>query len=142
MSRILLFIILFFLLSCNGKNHIPDNIIKPREMEVIMWDMIKADNLAQQRVRYNATLDKNKEDISLLDTVFDIHKITKVDFDRSLTFYQNHPEMMKIILDSIRSFSDKPLKLIKDTSHLKVKLDTLLHSVKKDTLRIKNIDPS
>lgn len=142
MSRIFLFIILFFLLSCNGKNHIPENIIKQREMEAIMWDMIKADNLALQRVRYNPTLDKNKEDIALLDTVFDIHKIRKSDFDRGLTFYQDHPEMMKIILDSIRSFSDKPIKNIKDTSRLKIQVDTLLHSAKKDTFRLKNIDPS
>ena len=99
-----LFFVFSFLLffSCNTHNHIPSDVIKPPAMQAIMWDMIRADNLAEEREGRDTLLNLNSENLKLVNEVFAIHKVKKSDFDRSLLFYQNNPDLLNAILDSIK----------------------------------------
>jgi len=67
-----------------------------------MWDMIRADNLAEERARRDSFLNLNHENLELINEVFAIHKIKRSEFEKSLQFYQNNPDMLRAMLDSIK----------------------------------------
>ena len=73
----------FFLLlpaSCMNNNGIPSDVIKPVEMQHVMWDMICADNLAQEQANKDSTLNLRHQNIQLLNEVFAIHRIKRSEF--------------------------------------------------------------
>ena len=50
--------------------------------------------------------DLNKERLQLYLKVFQLHKITKEDFNASMKHYASKPDLMKVIFDSLSSKGD------------------------------------
>lgn len=75
-------------------------------MQDVMWDMGRADQLLNDILLKNdSSLNRDTESIKLYKEVFRIHNITKEKFQQSFSFYQKHPVLLKIILDSINARS-------------------------------------
>lgn len=102
--RVIYFILIaFFIAGCTQKNKIPRGILSQEKMRFIMWDMIRADEYANNFLVKNASLDINSEKASLYEQIFKLHS-TKADiFKKSLAFYQSKPNLLKVIIDSLRS---------------------------------------
>ena len=67
-----------------------------------MWDMIRAGEFLNGFVFYkDTTVDKVAESQKWYDKIYQLHKITKSGFDKSYTYYQAHPVLMKELLDSL-----------------------------------------
>lgn len=98
-----LFICLFtvFIFSCNSADKVPANIIKPKEMKSILWDVIRAQTLAQETSLKDSTLDVAVETKILSQKVFEIHKTDSTQFAQSYNWYVRHPESLKLIFDSL-----------------------------------------
>ena len=96
---ILFSVILFY--SCKSEVEIPKGIFSSEKMEAVMLDLIKADEIVnQQSYSDSAAGIKAKREI-LYQKVFQIHKVTRQEFKNSFTFYQNHPDLLKVVLDSM-----------------------------------------
>ena len=93
----------FILFSCSGKNKVPAEIIQQKEMQDILWDVIRAQALSGEMTRKDSTLNEVAETKLLTQKVFEIHHITSSAFDRSYSWYTSHPEMMRIIFDSMNN---------------------------------------
>ena len=124
MSRCILILILFFFNSC--KDAVPSGIIKPNKMQEILWDVFRADALAQQSVKNDSTKIVAEENSMLTLKVFSIHGITKEQFDKSYAYYSQHPDVMRTVLDSLSAQKTRV-----DTLALPAKFKRLL----KDTVK-------
>ena len=93
------FFLLFF--SCTNRDKVPDNVLSPKKMQSVLWDMLRADQFVATYVVKDTGLNKKQESIKLYQQVFQIHNISKEKFQKSLEFYQNRPDLLKVILDSI-----------------------------------------
>ncbi len=120
---ILIFSVSIFFYSC--KESTPSGIIKPKEMQEVLWDVLKADALSQELVKSDSSRSISSENVKLTNKVFLIHNITKEQFEKSYSYYTHHPDIMQIMLDSINtrqmrmSFISIPVKqkpTITDTS--------------------------
>jgi len=103
-----LFILSFFLFitGCKSKNKIPVDVLPQYKMQAVLWDVMRADQyLADFVLNKDTSLNKKNESINLYRQIFASHKITKEEFSRSLSYYEMHPELMAVIMDSI---SKKP----------------------------------
>ena len=76
-------------------------------MKVVMWDMLKADELFVRLSVKDTVLKKRKENILYYEEVFAVHHITKGQFDSSFKFYEAHPVQLKILVDSLEAFSSR-----------------------------------
>ena len=121
---ILIFLISIFFYSC--KESTPSGIIKSQKMQEILWDVLKADALSQELVKNDSSRSIATENVRLTNKVFSIHNITKEQFEKSYSYYTQHPDIMQIMLDSINarqmrmSFISIPVKqkpMITDTSN-------------------------
>jgi Domain of unknown function (DUF4296) len=102
--RLFSIIILFFLFSCQSS--VPKNIIAPKKMQAVLWDMMQADEIAEYPLNDSSFLNLSKH-VDYYQKVLAIHKISREDFKRSLTYYENHPGTFKNILDSLQSYGER-----------------------------------
>ncbi len=98
-----LLIIVLFLASCSDSNDGPGKDILPGEkMEAVLWDMMSAGEFYNSYLnRLDSSFNKDSARMATYETVFRIHKIDQATFDRSYKWYQQHPEKMSILLDSL-----------------------------------------
>ena len=111
-------LLLFF--SCKQKTKIPDTILPLDKMEKVLLDMLRADEFYNQKQADSATIDSFSR-TNLYQAVFTLHKTNKKEFEKSITFYESHPDLLKTVLDSMHSVVNRkpslkteiPLKLKK-----------------------------
>ena len=94
----------FFAAGCRSKSQ---SIIGIDSMKVVMWDMLRADELYIRMLSKDSLAKGRREDIRLYEEVFAIHKITRGHFDSSYKYYASHPADFKILIDSIDAFATR-----------------------------------
>ena len=108
------FFLIFFtlaLFACSNKDKLPDGVLPKQKMQQILWDLIKAGEFLNGFVLYkDSAVNKIAESQKWYDKIYQVHKISKKDFDRSFAYYQDHPLLMKTILDSL-SKKQVPFKI-------------------------------
>jgi len=98
---------LFFLLcvalliSCKDQNKLPKGVLPQNKMRDVMWDMMNAGQYMSAYVLTKDSLDKIAESTKVYGQVLQLHAVTKEEFEKSYTYYREHPELMKTILDSL-----------------------------------------
>jgi len=106
MSKIFLivFCIVIFLVSCSSKN---EKIISLSDMKVIIWDMMCAENYYSYMTVSDTTFLQKKKNLQLYNQVFHFHDVSKEQFYNSYTYYEKHPDDMKVLFDSIEAFGSR-----------------------------------
>jgi hypothetical protein len=98
-------IVLLFVFSC--KPSLPDGILKPDKMKLVLWDISRADELVNYYSIKDSTFKKPEKYNAFYDTVFRLHNITNQEFNKSFQYYQDRPALLKIILDSLAIFAER-----------------------------------
>lgn len=100
MQKFVALFMLFSLIACGGKK-VPDDILPPQQMEKIVVDFIKADELSTVLSDKDTAINRQKKRYQLYGYVLQIHKLSKKEFQKNLKFYQGRPDLLKVILDSL-----------------------------------------
>ncbi len=102
MTRLLFLLLFCFLIGCANKDSIPSGIISKPEMQKVMWDMIQADQFSKRfLIKDSAKKNVSLETMKLYDEVFQLHHITRDEFQKSYQFYLGRPDIFKVIMDSL-----------------------------------------
>lgn len=104
MRNLFLYISIFLLLiSCSNQY----KKLSLNQMKMVMWDLLNAEELMKIKANQDSTyIIKNNRPI-LYEKIFSLNQISKLDFDKNYQYFQNHPNEMKILLDSISNFGIK-----------------------------------
>lgn len=126
MKNIPYLIIAFFAcVSCGNKNKVPSEIIQPEKMELILWDVVRSQALSAEEARKDSTINEIAQTKVLAQKVFKIHNITYAEYDKSYKWYTNHPDIMKILLDSLSNHIQEENKEDFKEKHEPLKLNNL-----------------
>ncbi len=101
MKSIFYFSLLILLFSCGKSNEPPSSLIQPKEMKSILWDVMRAETLASEIARKDSSVDVAIETKTLSEKVFRIYKTDSASFNKSYNWYVKHPDVLKIIFDSL-----------------------------------------
>ena len=104
--RVLFFTISLLFFSCNS-NDIPKDVLSQEKMEAVLWDVMRADEMASQYAITDSTFKDVSKNASLYQKIFQIHGITKSTFQKSLQYYQQHPAQLQPVIDSLKAFSER-----------------------------------
>jgi Domain of unknown function (DUF4296) len=96
-----LFFNLFFIISCSDKNKVPNYVLPEEKMQAVLWSMINAGEFLNGYILNKDSVDRVAESSKIYGQVFQIHHVTKEEFDKSYLYYREHPDLMKAILDSL-----------------------------------------
>lgn len=72
-----------------------------------MWDIAQAESYANQYIVRDSAKDLKKETLVLYQKVFALHKTNKEQFSESLKYYESHPEIHKVLLDSLLGYANR-----------------------------------
>ncbi|HEY6502561.1 MAG TPA: DUF4296 domain-containing protein [Chitinophagaceae bacterium] len=131
--RKLFTVIFVFLLAiaCSDRKKIPKGILPQPKMQEVLWDMISAGEFLNGYVLMKDSVDRLAESSKKYGQVLQFHHITKEEFEKSYSYYRQHPELMKVILDSLSKKQIIPEEIYKPETDTLKKADT----IKRDTLR-------
>jgi hypothetical protein len=90
-----------FLFSCYSVDKAPATVIKPKEMKSILWDVMRAQTLAQETSLKDTAVSVPVEINLLSKKIFKIHNTDSTHFVESYNWYVKHPEALKLIFDSL-----------------------------------------
>jgi hypothetical protein len=94
--------------ACSRRTDIPKDIIPPDSMQVIMKDVIMAEQYAGMYItRDTLRHDKVKANQDLLEAIFKMHHTTRASFKGSLEFYESRPDLNKKIFDSLVAYANR-----------------------------------
>lgn len=134
---LLILIILFFTMGCKSKNEIPDTVLSQKKMQIILWDMMRADQfLTDYVINKDPSLNKTTESLKYYQQIFAIHKISRDEFQHSFSFYKSHPALLKLILDSISTPANETATRLARTDSVSVPIIPVRDTVIKNPLKI------
>jgi hypothetical protein len=105
-SYVMLFCCVLLSASCkfsSGKQ----NILPVDTIKVIMWDLLRADELYIRLTIKDSTAAKHKENIRMFEEIYAIHHVTKGQFDSSFKYYEAHPIIFKKLIDSLDAYANR-----------------------------------
>lgn len=105
MRRLPIFFFAVFIYSCKSSD--PGDILPPKKMQSVLWDVMLADEMTEYYAGTDSTFRSLSKHADYYQKIFSIHKVSKEDFTRSLAYYESHPSQLKPILDSLQSFGQR-----------------------------------
>ena len=88
--------------ACKRKKSLPEGILPRKQMQEILWDLTTAGEFLNGFVY---SRDTSVQQTSLSEAwynkVYSLHHITREKFLQSYTYYQQHPELMREVLDTL-----------------------------------------
>jgi len=95
----------------------PKDILPKEKMQAVLWSLINAGEFLNGYVLKDP-VDTIAASSKVYGQVFQIHHITKEEFDKSFSYYRQHYELMKAILDSLskrQPFANEQVQKRQDT---------------------------
>ncbi|MGC8749441.1 DUF4296 domain-containing protein [Hydrotalea sp.] len=107
MKKFLILICFFIALAaCNHhKSEMP--ILNFDSMKVVMWDLLNANEWNNMKAGQDTVFRKMRDDRKQFEQVFYWHHITKSSFYHSLSYYEQHPDKMKKLIDSLSAYGKR-----------------------------------
>ena len=103
--RIIVVVSIFFFIACKSNTIIPVN-----TMKLMVWDMACADEFILEKQAKDSTLKKSNSDSlrkSIYQQVFHVHKITQATFYKNYQYYQQRPDLFKVLMDSVQNYGTR-----------------------------------
>ena len=106
MRTVFAFFFLFLIITgCTPDR--PKNVLPPEKMRLVLYDMMRVDELATERLTTDSSYALLPKNEALYHQVFAVHKTSLEQFKTSLTFYQSHPGQFKDVLDGLQKYLDE-----------------------------------
>lgn len=100
-------LLLFFVAGCIRDNKIPRGILPQNEMRKVLWDLMRADAYVSDFIAKDSARNSRTASDTLYQKVFAIHSTTQEIFRKSMEFYESRPDLLKTVMDSLRSDEKK-----------------------------------
>ena len=133
MKQLIAFLLPAILFVSCGSNKIPDDIIAKDRMEIILWQLMQSDEYVNTMIAKDSTKKSSTERMKIYQQVFDLNKTSMDQFKKSYRFYMEHPDITKVIFDSITVKAGR-----QRIELMRTNIDTLAQ--KADSIRRKRAD--
>ncbi len=112
MKRFLLAGLLLYGTACHSdKQMLPAGILPVDSMKVVVWDLIEGGELAA--LQYPSFKDSfTIKSLHLYQQILSTHGLDKNAFFKSFDYYSAHPDMNKILFDSINAYANRQRALV------------------------------
>jgi hypothetical protein len=101
-TELLSLLAMLFIISCGEEEALPEDILPKQKMEAVLWDIILAgEYLSASIFVQDSALNKDSAKLKIYGRVFQVHQVTKSEFEKSYSYYRDHPELMRVIVDSL-----------------------------------------
>jgi hypothetical protein len=108
-------IIISFFAACSS-DKLPKNIVEPEKMKLIVWDMLKADEYVMNKVGQDSGKTTKQRLNEMYNKVYSIHHISQDEFHNSYNYYEQHPQLHKVLMDSVYAYGNRERNNLQKTA--------------------------
>ncbi|MCE2705031.1 MAG: DUF4296 domain-containing protein [Bacteroidota bacterium] len=109
-SHLAAMIILVATCGCQSRQAIPSDILSADKMEEVLFDMLRSGHMVNNFIlSKDSSINKEQVQIEWLNKVLTFHAVSEQQFKKSFSYYQQHPELMAKVMDSISKKEEDPL---------------------------------
>ncbi|MEJ7683446.1 MAG: DUF4296 domain-containing protein [Segetibacter sp.] len=90
----------FIFIGCSP-NPVPKEILSPEKMEKVVYDLMQVDEYINNFVVKDSSVDIKKKRSIFYEQVFKLHNTNRKEFYTSYKYYQQHPDIQKVLFDSL-----------------------------------------
>ena len=101
MRLIILLLVLTGLFAACSSNAVPADIIPREKMGTIIWQLMQSDEYVNNVLAKDSAKKSSTERMKIYQEVFDLNKTSLEAFKKSYQFYMAHPDITKLIFDSV-----------------------------------------
>lgn len=105
--RKVLCIVLISVLSACANDSVPEGILEPNKMQMLVYDLLKVDEYINNYVVKDTSVDKKMKRSILYEQVFKLHNTNRKEFYTSYRYYQQNPNIQKTLFDSLLAKSGR-----------------------------------
>lgn len=95
------------LFSCSSNDGAPSGIIGRSKMETILWQLMQVDEFTANAFARDTLHSMTTERIRRYKRVFELNQTNKDQFEKSYNYYMAHPDISKVMFDSISSRANR-----------------------------------
>ena len=110
MNKIVSLVLILALVSC--KDETPGGVLKKDQMQSLYWDLMRADEMVNYYASADTSYNRQRSQDSLYTIILLAHKISRDEFLKSKTYYEEHPELLKPVLDSMFTQGERSQNLL------------------------------
>jgi Domain of unknown function (DUF4296) len=111
--RALFFVLLTAsLVACTNSGKVPADIIPSHKMETILWQLMQSDEYVNTQLAKDSLKKGSTEKMKIYQQVFDLNGISMDEFKKSYSYYMSHPDITKVIFDSIAAKAGRQRSVI------------------------------
>lgn len=111
--RYLFSLMILLIVACRSATSY--EILSESEMQMIVWDLLRANGLAQAEVLKNGKVESLLSDAEKYKQVFSSYSMRREDFLKSYNYYLTRPDRLKVILDSVSNMAIRNTEEIQRT---------------------------
>lgn len=109
-SHLAAMIILVATCGCQSRQDVPSDILSTDKMEKVLFDMLRSGHMVNNFIlSKDSSINKEQAQIEWLNKVLTFHAVSEQQFKKSFSYYQQHPELMAKVMDSISKKEEDPL---------------------------------
>jgi len=100
--------IAFLLLgACNSEKAEKEAILPIKTMQQTVWQLMQVDEYLSRQLQTDTTVKPSIEKAQYYQRVFNLNKIDRVQFYKTMAYLDKHPVEMKALMDSVEALSKR-----------------------------------
>ena len=103
--RVVVLACLFLVCSCK-EDSVPEDVFSEEKMGNVLYDILLADEWVDYTRMYDSSYMNFPKRAAIYDSVFQVHGITKQDYQKSMGYYEGRPDVLKEIFETIGKRAD------------------------------------
>lgn len=100
MRKVVYICLSLILLACSQRP-VPKGVLASDKMEKVVYDILKVDEYLNNFALKDTTVSIKKKRSIFYEQVFKLHNTNRKEFYSSYKYYQQHPDIQKILFDSL-----------------------------------------
>lgn len=105
--KIAVYICLVFIFICCSKSPVPKDILGLNKMQKVVYELMQVDEYLNNFVVKDSSTDIKKKRSIYYEQVFKLNNTNRKEFYTSYKYYQQHPDMQKVLFDSLSAKADR-----------------------------------
>ncbi len=107
MKKLIIILGVVLIAACSSEKSNNGKLLSIETMQITVWQLMQVDELLSRQLQADTTLNPNLEKAKYYQRVFNLNKVDRVQFYKTMDYLDKHPVEMKVLMDSVEALSKR-----------------------------------